>query len=274
MCACSSDEAMEPVLCRVTAVCGRGGLRPEAACAPNDARAPPAPYGLRSEHVVDVEIVEIDDTLEAIDMLSSSRHESVSLPQWRPESGGQWRGDCARLDAQLSWLPTTVERPETTEAASRLRAVSLSSDESSCAPGLSWCDPSHEARGRASLEARRGCAPPLGDAAGAGRGVDSPSSSNAGWLMNPGSGGNARRDGLGLAPRSGEQIPFPSLRSTEDRPLRSLTTSLRVLAEDGRDMPAAAGVVHAVSTNARLRRLPSSCVCHAQLVLPAVRPQQ
>ena len=37
---------------------------------------------------------------------------------------------------------------------------------------------------------------------------------------------------------------------------------------------AAAGAVHAVSTNARLRRLPSSCVCHAQLVLPAVRPQQ
>ena len=93
---CARSSAIDPVLLRAVAVCGRVDM-----CG----RMNLAMAVLRSEQV------EMLDTLETVLIESSSRHESVSLAasaphQWR----GEWCGDCIRLPVGvLAILIATVD---------------------------------------------------------------------------------------------------------------------------------------------------------------------
>ena len=132
----------------------------------------------------------------------------------------QFRGDCARLLAGvLATLGRTVDRPDISDAA-------LPKSDSS--------PPAVRAESRAEMASR---------------------SSSDGEVINAGSGGSVPTTGLpGLAHRDLERDSRASSRKTVVRPRRSPTTSRKVLADAGRDIPMSACNRYRTLPNAWSRR--------------------
>lgn len=184
---------------------------------------------LRSEHV------EIDEMLDAIDMVSSSLQESVSLAASLPH---QCLGEVARdAEGVLMADRITVERPDSTDAAL------LKSESSPPVVRAVWTSTVAAAAGRLA-------APPRGGV----RADEMFSSRRCGQLINPGMGGSARPGLAGLDPRTGDDA---STLSTDARDLRSPTTSLSVFADMGLGGIAAEGAEGATRGSRGSFRLPS-----------------